>query len=505
MILTMLAVSLVLILLNGFFVCVEFALVKARRSRLEALQAEGHANARLALDMQDKTDGYLSAAQLGITVASLAVGWIGEPAFAELLKPLVDQRGLWSDAVTHAMAFGFAFALITFLHILIGEQVPKLIAVRQAERSLLALARTMHGFYLAFYLPLTLLNNAANRLLRMCGFPAHSDVDEALSEEELRLELLRAHRHGEVSLDTVLLFENVFDFCELTTASIMVPMPEVAVLDLKKPWSENLELIRTRRLSRYPLCDGDRQRILGLVHVKDLGMAALTGNNDINMAQFRRDIPKVPETMRVETLLRYLQKQPTNMALVTDAAGMPRGVVTFEDVLEELVGEMTDEFEREKPWRLGDFLVKEAVLTKMKARTHESAVRELAFALASHTRGLQPSMLADRAMRREREAPTAVGRGVALPHVRVEGLPRTLVAYGNCAEGIDFKAADGHPVRHIFLILTPKENPREQLRALSRIAALATSDVLLGKLNEATTVDAVLAVVRTGDFSESLA
>jgi mannitol/fructose-specific phosphotransferase system IIA component (Ntr-type) len=215
-------------------------------------------------------------------------------------------------------------------------------------------------------------------------------------------------------------------------------------------------------------------------------------------------MPNVQESLRADRLLRFLQRQPTNIALVVDDAGKAKGIVTFGDVLEELVGEVADEFTPQRPWRLGDYLVRDGVLLDLSARDPETAVRQLAAALARQGSGPAAAVVAERAMHREAEGPTVVGNGVALPHARLDGIDRAYVAYGRCRTGMDCAAPDGVPVRHIFLIVTPMNDPREQLRALARIALIASSPVFLAQLEDARSIQDVVDLVQTADVSEAL-
>jgi mannitol/fructose-specific phosphotransferase system IIA component (Ntr-type) len=241
-----------------------------------------------------------------------------------------------------------------------------------------------------------------------------------------------------------------------------------------------------------------------MVHVKDLAFAALNADAPLALARFRREIPRVQESMPVEALMRFIQRRPTNLALVTDAAGTVKGIVTFEDVLEELVGEIADEFEGEMPWRLSEHVDRASVVMGLKATDRMGAIRELAGALRHRAIGLDPNLVIEQAMGREAESPTAVGHGIALPHARLEGLGRCCVAYGRSLKGINFRAPDGLPVTHVFLILSPKERPRQQLQALARVAAIAASEILLGKLNDATTPEGVLELFAAADVSTTL-
>jgi CBS domain containing-hemolysin-like protein/mannitol/fructose-specific phosphotransferase system IIA component (Ntr-type) len=498
------AIAAVLVLLNGFFVLVEFAIVKARRTRLEMLKAEGVDGARLAIEMQKHINDYLSVCQLGITVASLGLGWIGEPAFARIFDSLLRLPGIWSDVTSHTASFVAAFALITFLHILIGELTPKQIAIVKAEESAIMSAAPMRFFYYIFYVPMVVLNGGANLILRILRLPTSTAEGLAMSDEELRIILSHSHREGEMTLDEVLLCENVLDLSELTVCSIMVPIDRVAMLNLKAPWEENLAVIKVKKFSRFPVYDGDRSKILGKVHVKDLGLAAMSGQMPEDLSKFLREPPMVDESMSVETLLRHLQKMPTNMAFVVDKAGTVKGIVTLEDVLEELVGEINDEFEREAPWRLGDCMHADAVLLDFEVDDKAGAVKALSQVMARQMHGVDAARIEKKVMAREAQGSTGLGRGIAVPHGRIEGLKRTHVAYGRPNAGVEFNSPDELPVRHIFMILTPMESPMEQVKALARIAAMASSDMLMHKLSDARAPDEIVGIVKGADVSGTL-
>ncbi|MFH1709146.1 MAG: CNNM domain-containing protein [Planctomycetota bacterium] len=492
-------IALCLVFLNGFFALTEFSLVRARETRLELLKEKYGRRGALALDMHRRMDRFLAATQLGVTVSSLGLGWVGEPAFAALLTPLFRPLGHISDALLHTLAFATAFAVLTGIHIILGEQVPKYIAITKAEMALLASARTMHWVYRILYVPLMVLSGISNWIVRMLGLPAVTEAETIFSKEELRLVLSNSHQGGTMSLTKVLLCENVLDFGDYTTHSIMTPLERVVMLDLGKPWAENLKLIQARRFSRYPVCEGDPARITGFIHFKEVMLAHLQAGGEVDLARSRRDLPKVDVDMPIEKLLPAIQRFPTNMAQVVDKEGRTVGIVTFEDVLEELVGEIADEFEREGVWRLSDHLTRERIIPVLQARDRDGVVRELAGVIATQIPGLDAAAVVQGVLKREKEMSTAVGEGLALPHARLENLPQTLIAYGRLTEGIDWKAFDNKPVRHIFMILTSQDKPREQLRALARISAIAQSEVLFCKLDEAATPADLCDIFRAAD------
>ncbi len=255
-----------LILANAFFVAAEFALVKVRGARIEDLARRGSPLARVALKVINNLDASLAAAQLGVTLASLGLGWIGEPAVAQVLEPLLNFIGIWSPTVVHGFSFAVAFALITALHIIVGEQMPKFLGIRNSQEVALWTSLPFLLFSWCFYPALWALNACANSLLRLLGVRDVSAQDLAHSEEELRVILSESQRHGALSAGKVNLLENVLDMAGRTTMEIMVPRPDLDYLSLSKNWKENLETIYCTGHTRYPLCETDIDHVVGMVH-----------------------------------------------------------------------------------------------------------------------------------------------------------------------------------------------------------------------------------------------
>ena len=486
-----------LVVLNGFFVLAEFAIVKVRATRLEELAAKGSADAAIARRVISQLDAYLSATQLGITLASLALGWIGEPAFHALFASLFDWAGGWLSAASHGVALVASFLLITFLHVLVGELAPKSIAIAHPERAALFSARPLVFFYRAFLPILWVMNGAARALLRLLGVPPASDEEQAYSEEELRSILGASQERGGFSFHHLLLLENAFDFGELRVRDVAVPMDRVAFLDAGRPWAENAAVIRERRLSRYPLREGGR--LTGMVHVKSIAMDLIDGRTP-NLSAHRRDVVRVGDDVLVEAALRRLQAAGEHMGIATGPSGEPRGVFTLEDIVEELVGDIRDEFERRRPVLLGDLLEPGSVLLDPPAADRFEVIRALVGAATARA-GLPEEATLQAVLRREREVPTSVGEGVAMPHARLAGLSRPHLAFARLAEGIPFDAPDGRPVRLLVLLLTPAEDPGVQLRLLRRLAEVLQSDYLRSRLLDATTPEEVRETFRIGDAS----
>ncbi len=345
------ATAFFLVFLNGFFVNAEFAIVKVRETRVRQMMRKGNRRARRAHKIIGKLDEYLSATQLGITLASLGLGWIGEPAFARLFEPWLLSAGIASPAVTHTLAAGCAFALITFLHIVLGELAPKSLAIQKPEGSALWTAAPLDYFYRLSYPFIWALNGTANLALRGIGIQPTTESELAHTEEELRLLLTHSHEHGILDRSKKRLLEQVFEFAERSVRQVMVPSVEVKYLDAQKSLAENLETARTERHTRYPLCDGSLDRVLGLIHVKDLFQNEHAPGS-APLDSIKRPVHFVPENKGIQSLLADFRKNRVHMAIVVDEFGSTLGIVTLEDVLEELVGEIQDEFDSIAPPRM---------------------------------------------------------------------------------------------------------------------------------------------------------
>lgn len=492
--------ALVLVALNGFFVLAEFAIVKVRATRLRELARQGVESAERALDIEARLDSYLAACQLGITIASLALGWIGEPAFAHILKPLLDLPGLWPRVVSSSLSVALAFGLITFLHITLGEQVPKLYAVRRAERAALWSARPLRFFYVLFYPFLWLLNAASNLVLRLAGIPHASETEIGHSEEELRMILGASHERGQFTLSRLLMMENLLDFGQLTVDDVMVAAPKVTVLDASAPWPENFEKISKTMHSRYPLRRPDRPRIDSEIHIKDILAALGRGQHPPDLAKLARKVAVVRPELPLESLLTQFHQMGTHLAIVEDAAGKWVGIVTLEDLMEELVGTIRDEFEPVKEERLLDLVPEAAIDMDLEATTKEEAVRKMCERLATAVPGFSAEALVQAILKREGLASTGLGDGVAIPHARVPGISRPFAAFAR-SRGVEFGSLDGRPAEILFLVATPPHDEGAHLRALSKIGRLLSSDYLKERLLKAKTPGEVREVFDVSDRS----
>jgi len=342
-------IALSLVFLNGFFVASEFSIVKVRASRIQELNQQGKRGAGRAQTLLQSMDEYLSVTQLGITIASLALGWIGEPAFASLFEPILRNIGGLQPVLTHTLAAVSAFLLISFLHIVVGELAPKSLAIYRAESVILWIGRPLAWIYKISYPFTWALNGTANFLLRLMGLGPLSEVDLAHSEEELRLILANSHAHGILDRDERKMLERVFDFADRSVRQVMVPSTEVVFLDLQKSLDENLEIARKDRHTRYLLCDRTLDKVAGILHVKDLFWQYRQLGKNFNLTLVKRPVQFVPETKLIKTLLTEFRRNRTHLAVVVDEYGATIGIVTVEDILEELVGEIQDEFDLEMP------------------------------------------------------------------------------------------------------------------------------------------------------------
>ena len=340
-----LLLALLFIIANGFFVAAEFAIIKVRPTQLAEMAAEGSTRARMARRIIKKLDSYLSATQLGVTLASLALGWVGEPAFESLIQPRLAFLGVYSVPVSHTIAASIAFILISSLHIIFGELGPKYLAIDKTLGTALWSAHFLRAFYVVMYPIIWTLNRTTNAVLRVVGIKPASSNEMAHSQEELRLILAHSEILSEENREII---EGVFQFSKRTARQIMVPRTDVSVLSTTKSIEENLEIIRTTRHTRYPLCDGTLDQTIGLIHVKDLFLAQLRGPGR-TMMELKRDVLFVPENSTVDALLSQFIEHKTHMAIVLDEYGGASGIVSLENITEELFGQIQDEFDRERP------------------------------------------------------------------------------------------------------------------------------------------------------------
>ena len=342
---TRLLVALFLVALNGFFVASEFAFVRIRSTSVEQLTAEGSAGAETLAEVVDNLDDYLAVTQLGITIASLGLGWVGEPAVAALIEPVLEP--ILPANLIHLVAFAVGFGFITFLHVVFGELAPKTVAIAQAERISLLVAPPMKLFYYIFYPGLVVFNGTANAFTRLLGVPPASETDETLGEREIRRVLARSGEAGHVDTSEVEMIERVFDLDDTVVREVMVPRPDVVTVPADASLSDLRNTIIEAGHTRYPMIDpGDGDRAIGFVDAKDVLRAGETDTSDtVEAADIAHEILAVPETTAIDDLLLQFRDDRQQMAAVIDEWGAFEGIATVEDVVEAVVGDLRDEFD----------------------------------------------------------------------------------------------------------------------------------------------------------------
>ena len=333
---------------NAFFVAAEFSIVKMRSSRLDVLIAEGNRRASYAKKLADRLDVALSVTQLGITIVSLGLGWLGEPVVASLLHPAFSWFGVPESAV-ETVSFAIAFFLITSLHIVGGELIPKNVAIRKVESVALTVALPLLVFQRIMYPFVWLLNHVANWAEERMGFSVVTkEEDVAHTEEEIRVLMEESHRQGFIDKTELEFVDNVFDFADLSVREIMIPRTDMVCLDLEDSLEESIETAMEERLTRYPICDGGKDNIIGFLHIKDF-LQTLYKKEAPDLRKLARHALVVPEAMAVSRLLQTMQQERSQLAIVVDEYGGTAGMVTIEDVIEEIVGDIQDEFDTDRP------------------------------------------------------------------------------------------------------------------------------------------------------------
>lgn len=342
-----LIVALFLVVLNGFFVAAEFAFVRVRATSVEQLVEDGRAGAGALQDVMADLDNYLAVTQLGITLASLGLGWAGEPAIASLLEPVLGS--VLPTGVVHLVAVAIGFFVITFLHVVFGELAPKTFAIAQTERFSLYLAPPMKLFYYLFYPGIIVFNGTANAVTNLLGVPPASESDETLGEREIRRVLARSGEEGDIDVSEVAMIERVFELDDTTVREVMVPLPDVVHVSADATLAELRDIVFEWEHTRYPVVESDdATQVAGFVDVKDVLRASEDAAADeTTVGDIAREILVVPETTASNDLLLQFRSERQQIAAVIDEWGSLEGIVTVEDVVEAIVGDLRDEFDVE--------------------------------------------------------------------------------------------------------------------------------------------------------------
>ncbi|MBZ2208858.1 hemolysin family protein [Massilia soli] len=343
--------ALILVVLNGFFVAAEFGIVTLRKTRVRAIAKTQGVRGRILGKVHGQLDAYLSACQLGITLASLGLGWVGEPAFARILEPMLLAVGVESDKVLHGISFIVAFGVISYLHIVIGELAPKSLAIRYPEAVGLWCAPPLYAFYWMMYPAIYLLNGSANYVLRVAGLSGTGGHDSHYSNEELKL-ILRTSQPGEkFTRDERHILAQSLDFSALTVLDLMRPINEVIALYASKPLDVNMQTVQRNRFSRYPYFDATGEEVLGVIHLKDLFFAQQSGKTITELTSFLRPVETVSARTPAQQMFRRFREGAPHFALIGEKGKRPVGFITLDNLLGAMVGEIHDEFRlNENDW-----------------------------------------------------------------------------------------------------------------------------------------------------------
>lgn len=328
----------------------EFAIVKVRMSKVDQLVAEGNKGAVAAKRVVTHLDEYLSACQLGITVTALGLGWLGEPTIEKLLHPLFVMIHI-GDQLTNILSFGIAFLLVTFLHVVVGELAPKTAAIQKAEKITLSFSGPIIWFYRIMYPFIWILNGSARLLVGIFGIKPASEHEGAHSEEELRILLSESYESGEINKNELKYVNNIFEFDERLAKEVMVPRTEIATISIDDTYDDILETIKKENYTRYPVVDGDKDNIVGFINMKEFLTANVMGQTsreNLDLKNFINPIIRVIETIPIHDLLVKMQKERIHMSILMDEYGGTSGLVTVEDIIEEIVGDIRDEFDEDE-------------------------------------------------------------------------------------------------------------------------------------------------------------
>ncbi|OAB36881.1 hypothetical protein PMSD_11295 [Paenibacillus macquariensis subsp. defensor] len=337
----------VLIILTAFFVATEFAIIKLRPSRVNQMVMEGKKNALAVQKVTSNLDGYLSACQLGITITALGLGWLGEPTVEKILFPLFEQLGVGENS-GHILAFIIAFVSITFLHVVLGELAPKTLAIQKAEQIAVLTAPIIIVFNKIMYPFIWVLNGSANTFVRMFGIMPASEHEEAHSEEEIQIILSESYESGKINKTEYGYVSRIFAFDDLLAREIMVPRTDMVCLDVNHTLEENIAIVKSEQYTRFLVTKGSKDNIVGFVNTKKFFLKYDNSQPDFDFKTLIQPVMTVPESLPVKSLLLKMQDQHVHIALLLDEYGGTSGLVTIEDILEEIVGEIRDEFDADE-------------------------------------------------------------------------------------------------------------------------------------------------------------
>jgi CBS domain containing-hemolysin-like protein len=472
-------------------------MVKIRPTQIDALVSQGHRGAKRVRQIIDHLDDYLSVCQVGITLTSIGLGFVGEPAFAALFHPLFAGWGAWSETVTRSVSVACGFLIVSYLHIVVGELIPKTVAIRITEKAVFWIALPIGWFRWLFLAPIWVLNTSVTLVLKPFRLSAPTS-HTLVTDGEFRAILDQSEAGGMMSFRRLLYMENVLDLGSLTVRNAMQVKSKVQVLRPGMSWEAVHTLIGRFRYSRYPLVASGSHEPLGVVHVKDLYAAYLADPETLDLEALARPGLTAGDQDPLEHLLGQMQRTGNHVALVRDAAGRWTGIATLEDVLEEVVGTIEEEYPVEPPVTIAEFLKENHVLLDVEGSTLEEVLRAALARLPASELPADRSTLLTRILERERQAPSALSHHLAIPHGRVEGLIRPLVAFARPRDPIPV-AGRNEPTKVLFILVTPAESPRIHQVLLSHIAGLYESDFFEDRLYESVDAAELHSVICTAE------
>ncbi|WP_158737306.1 hemolysin family protein [Alteribacillus sp. YIM 98480] len=335
-----------LILFTAFFVATEFAIVKVRTSKIDQLLETGNKKAEAAKKVISNLDEYLSACQLGITITALGLGWLGEPTIERILHPILEPFNL-PGTINTILSFSIAFFLVTFLHVVLGELAPKTFAIQKAEQITMLFSKPIIWFYRIMYPFIWLLNGSAQAITRLFGVRPASEHEVAHSEEELRIILSESYEKGEINQSEYKFVNRIFEFDNRLAKEIMIPRTEMVTLTNNASLEDNLKIMTTERYTRYPIVNGDKDHITGMIHAKEV-FSDLVKMDHVDLSTYTRPVIQVLDSTPISKLLIKMQQEQIHLAILLDEYGGTAGLVTVEDILEEIVGEIRDEFDSDE-------------------------------------------------------------------------------------------------------------------------------------------------------------
>lgn len=494
-------VALLILVLNAFFVFAEFSLVRVRNSRLKELSQKGDIRANRALFASTHIDKYLSAIQLGSTMTSLGLGWVGQPSIGKILEVVFPAiiPSMPTGVVT-AISFIIAFSVVTALHVVFGEQVPKLLSIRYPDKIAMMISYPLHVFYKVTYIFHKVLSQCVFATLRLIGIDLKIREDSH-SEDELRIILQESQKTGEVSLRRFLMFENLFDFDDILASEIMTPLHKIVALKKSNPWSKHFQTIKQKKFSRYPMYDKKIEDCEKYVLIKQVSIEFLGIDANPPIEKYTYPMLSVKEDDRIENILRKFQSERIHQALVKDNQGNVSGLLTLEDILEELVGEISDESESSAPLELHEIFVKKACIMDMSAKGKIQSFNILIDKLYKVKPVFNKDYVKKSIAKKEEVLSCVFGKGIAFPHARIN-IDKPLICAGVLKKQINCVQTN-LPIKIIFLILTPLKEPTMQLQILSKLSKLMSNDTVKNRLMKVKNVDDFISTVI--DFEDTIA